>query len=231
MKNFLINLFIWIGFSLMVWVAVFGLINSAQAVEMPVEHGFYVGIGIGHGNTLANNQPAYKNIDVTRTQESTIGTGFAGYRFGYIAVESGAMYLPEYHATADTRDYPKYNGCAVGPTCPQTATITQDIFARAVYLRANLYTPKLGTFEGYTFVGRAIIYNYNHEYGNYNGIEMVDFKVSFTDQSLFSGFGVQSAAGKNMVRLEYMIIPSASTEAHTLVRNVSLTSLSFLRKF
>lgn len=192
-------------------------------------HGGYVGFGVGHGSTVATNQPVYQNIDVNRQQDSTGAAAFMGLRKGLVGVETGFMYLPQYHATASTQDYPAYKGCVAGPTCPQTASITQDIYSRALYLRGNLYTPPAGVFTGYGFAGRALVSNYNHEHGNYNGTETVDFKVNFTNMAWMYGIGAQAAISQALaLRIEYTRIPSATAEEHTLVRNVDFTSINLL---
>ncbi len=192
----------------------------------------YVGAGLGQGSTVAAGQPAYQNISVDRKQDSAGATVFAGYRFGQTAIEGGFMYLPEYHATASTQDYPAYKGCTLGPTCPQTASVTQDIFARAFYLRGNLYTPPLGAFTGYGFAGRALVQNYNHEHGTYNGTEFVDFKVSFDNSAWLYGLGVEATLDKAWaLRLEHTRIPAATVEEHTLVRDVDFTSVNMIRRF
>lgn len=194
----------------------------------------YVGAGIGYGTTKADKQANIHNgLTGFRNEASSTGALFAGYRRGWLAVEAGAMRLPTYRSSVSTLDYPAYKGLPAG-TYPQTAAITQEIFSKAMYLRGSAYLPfKLfGKVEAYGFFGRVYAYNFNHEYGDYNGTDQVDYKVRFTNLTWLRGVGIQSSINsKWSMRLEYTIIPHATVEEHTLDRGVQMLGASLMRSF
>lgn len=211
------------------WLFILALCVAGQSHAQ-----FYVGAGVGYGTTKADKQANFpKEFTGFRNEASSSGALFAGYRRGWLAVEAGAMRLPTYRSSASTQDYPAYKGLPAG-TYPQTAAITQEIFSKALYLRGNAYLPyKLfGKVEAYCFFGRVHAYNFNHEYGDYNGTDYVDYKVSFTNLTWMAGVGAQMAlGGKWAARLEYTGIPHATVEEHTLDRDVRMVSLQLLRSF
>lgn len=203
-------------------IAISALVLPLAASAQP-----YIGGTIGHGSTIADGAPQYSRISVDRKQDSMAVGLFAGYRRGWFAVEGGFIVLPEYHATASTNDYPAYKGCTVGPNCPQTASVTQDIFSRALYLRGNAYLPRVFGMEPYAFAGIAKTFNYNHEYGEYDCGEKVDFKVNFQNTAGLYGVGIQSNINQKLsARLEYFEMPKHADEEHTLQRTARMVIAS-----
>lgn len=192
----------------------------------------YAGAGVGYGGGKADNPPSATNLGIQRTEKSATANAFIGYRFGSFAVETGVMTLPEYHSTVRVDNYPAYKGCAFGPTCPQTAQITQDIMSRAYYLRANVYAPKVAGIEPYVFGGYAKTDTHNHEFGAYNETETVDFKIDAHQQAWFWGVGAQkSIANKWSIRAEAFVMPAYVDEEHTLRRNAWVGSVAIQRTF
>lgn len=176
----------------------------------------YVGGAIGYGAGSPDKPRNYTNLSIERTEESATANVFIGYRFGTMAIEGGLMSLPEYHSTVSTDNYPAYKGCVRSSTCPQTSHIQQDIMSRAYYLRANVYAPAVYGIEPYAFGGYAKTDTHNHEYGNYDNTETVDFKVDAHQQAWFWGVGAQKKlTGSWSIRAEALVMPAYIDEEHT----------------
>lgn len=209
------------------------LITAAAILMAGVAHAeMYAGGAIGFGAGAPDKPLNHTSISVNRAEDGATAAAFIGYRNGIVAIESGIMTMPDYHATAGTDNYPAYKGCTFGPTCPQSAHITQDIMSRAYYLRGNLYGPELAAIEPYVFVGYANTDTHNHEYGSYNGNETVDFKIDVRQQAWLWGAGAQTKIASSWkVRAEVVVVPGYVDEEHTLRRNAFIGSIGIFYSF
>lgn len=208
---------------------IFALVIFSGAAQAQM----YAGAGVGYGSGVPDSPRNYTNLSIERTQESATANAFIGYRFGSFAVEAGLMTMPEYHSTVSTDNYPAYKGCTAGTVgCVNTASITQDIMSRAYYLRANAYAPKVAGIEPYVFGGYAKTDTHNHEYGNYDNTETVDFKIDAHQQAWFVGAGVQkNVNNKWSIRAEALVINAYVDEEHTGRRHAWVGSVAIQRSF
>ena len=208
------------------------IIFSALFLATAAQAQVYVGAGVGYGSGVPDSTRQFTGLSIERTQESATANAFIGYRFGSIAVETGVMTMPEYHSTVSTDNYPAYKGCVRSSTCPQTSHIQQDIMSRAYYLRANVYAPKVAGIEPYVFGGYAKTDTHNHEYGNYDNTETVDFKIDAHQQAWFFGAGLQkNVSNKWSIRAEALVMPAYVDEEHTGRRHAWVGSVAIQRSF
>ncbi len=208
------------------------LLAAAILLASAAHAQIYAGAGLGYGAGSPDKPRNYTNLSIERTEESATANAFIGYRFGSFAVEGGLMTIPEYHSTVSTDNYPAYKGCVRSSTCPQTSHIQQDIMSRAYYLRGNVYGPVIAGIEPYAFGGYAKTDTHNHEYGNYDNTETVDFKVDAHQQAWFWGVGAQKKlTGNWSVRAEALVMPAYIDEEHTGRRHAWVGSVAIQRTF
>ncbi len=190
---------------------------------------FEAGVGAGYGQTYAPEN--YSNIDSQKTDKSAVMQAYLLARNPWLGAEVGYMKLPEYHSRSHTSDYPAYKGLPPG-TYPQTVDGRQDITARGLYGRLNAYGPTILGAEPYGFYGRAKVGTDNHEHAVYNGVDEADLRQKLSRVAPYYGLGVNVPLSKNMnLRAEYGRIPKATSDYHTLDRDMQMGLLGLGMRF
>ncbi len=186
-----------------------------------------MGAAVGYGETYAHTD--YSHIEEHVRDRSKTEQLYAEARYRFIGIEGGWINLPQYHTTTHTSDYPAYKGLAAG-TYPQTVGGAQDITARAVYGRLNLYAP-FSFASPYVFAGKARVTTRNYEHPTYNGTDHVEYREVLKRTANYVGAGVEKSFGPVALRVEYGRIPKGTQDYHTLVRNFSMAMVGIAYQF
>lgn len=194
---------------------------------------FEAGVGLGYGQTKDPNTVPPGNINQEVSNKSGVLQAYALARNSWVGAEVGFLNLPKYSARVWTDNYPAYKGIAAADSAVQTADVTQDISARALYKRLNAYLPGILGVEPYGFYGKAKVTSKNHEHGVYNGgAEHADYRETLTKDAPYFGGGINYPIGKNMnLRAEVGKIRNGTSSYHTGNRDLTFGILGLGARF
>lgn len=193
----------------------------------------FVGLAAGAGQTVTDDVGVHPSVQVDRHQASVVGQAFVGLRVPawQVAIEAGLLELPDYYCRAQVADYPSYKGIPAG-SYPQSADITQQISARAGYLRLNVYGPQLWRVTPYGFAGRAWVRSHNIESGAYNGTDPAYFEIGLSKTALYVGGGLElRLAERWSARAEVGVLPAATESYWTGTRDITIGTVGVVYAF
>ena len=192
---------------------------------------FEAGVGLGYGQTKDPSETPPVNLNREVSDKSGVLQAYILARNPWLGVELGYLNLPKYHARAWTDDYPAYKGIPAG-SYPQTADVSQDIEAGALYKRLNAYLPEILGVEPYGFYGKAKVTSKNHEHALYNNKDHADYKETLTKEAPYFGGGLNYPLSKNVnLRAEIGKIRNGTSSYHTGNRDLLFGLLGLGAKF
>lgn len=191
----------------------------------------YFGGSVGYGVTEDYRPKQIRHQHLTEDQTTTSATAglFAGYRFGMLGAEVGAVMLPRMQGSSSTDNYWAYKGAPVG-SYPKTIQLQQTIRGESFYARAQVYGPSVFGMTPYAFGGVAYTITRNREWGVYDGKDEVEHRATYSTIRPVFGFGLQTS-GRVFGRVEYLRVNKASDEYHVRKRDVSMVSVGLGIKF
>jgi hypothetical protein len=204
------------------------IVALSALLAVPCFAQVYMGASFGYGQTGENDSDKYRSETFhmqQSTKSSTYGA-FVGYRYGWAAIEGGALKLPEYFATMYTSDYTAYLGKDVGI---DTGYAEDRVTANAAYLRGNFYLSQ-GALQPYITWGRTLVKSYQRTDGWYDqGTSNASYyraEYRTTAVTSMRGFGVQYSADNLFGRVEYIQIPRATENPAIGRRDMQMVNLS-----